>query len=364
MHKYIKHEPRNSKPETRNSKPETRNPRPETRDPKLETFSRNSGMTLIEVMFASLIGSILVLAFYSAMDYQSKANAVQDQVTKAQENLRVAMGMIERDLRMAGYGLNEQITFTGGQQAIYPCNGCGDGTGTAAPASRSDSIIIWSNFGDKKLYASAAVPALQAIVNVGTDPINGNDATIYFKKNDYLLIKDITDSTKFEAKLITNVAASQLTVSTAFTKSYLQFSEVRDIKSHAYAIDSNGNLTLTLVTNTTSGATSSPVLAENIEDLQFAYGMDANADGNFDGTWYNYPGTLSGVIAARVTIVARTALEDKTWARAGKTPPFFRPGVEDRTAATATDGFRRRILEKIVYIRNVGLANKYKPVSP
>jgi hypothetical protein len=168
---------------------------------------------------------------------------------------------------------------------------------------------------------------------------------------------------------------------------------VRDIKKHTYAVDNNGNLTLTLVVNT-AGTESSPILAENIEDLQFAYGMDNNTssplvatavpDGIVD-SWVNDPlgdgidndgngvtdGTdardLSRIAAVRVSIVARTAREDQSWARAGVTPPFILPTIEDRIndpttgAAPTNDGRRRRIMEKIVFVRNLGLIGKYLP---
>ena len=349
---------------------------------------RNSrGMTLIEVMVASAISMILVMAFYSAMDYQQKANVVQDQITKAQENLRVAMGMIERDLRMAAYGLNEQMTLTTNtprRQGIYPTAGASGASGTP------DSIEIWANFNDKKLYASAAVAVGDTTVSVGTDPAdNTKNALSYFRVGDYLVIRDpVADKT--EAKLIISpVAAGTIKVSTAFANAYPQYSEVRDIKKHTYAVDGNGNLTLTLVVTIAGTDTEvSPILAENIEDLQFAYGMDNNTssplvatavpDGTVDA-WVNNPlgdgvdndgngvtdGTdardLSRIAAVRVSIVARTAREDQSWARAGATPPFFRPTIEDRTADGTHDGRRRRIMEKIVFVRNLGLIGKYLP---
>jgi type IV pilus assembly protein PilW len=341
---------------------------------------RNSrGMTLIEVMVASAISMILVMAFYSAMDYQQKANVVQDQITKAQENLRVAMGMIERDLRMAAYGLNEQMTLTGTRrQGIYP---------TSGGATNPDSIEIWANFDDKKLYTNGLIAVNATGIPVRAHPATGETAlTANFRVGDYVVIRDpVADKT--EAARITVVQAAQLTIASGTLNTYADYSEVRDIKKHTYAVDNNGNLTLTLVVNT-AGTESSPILAENIEDLQFAYGMDNNTssplvatavpDGIVD-SWVNDPlgdgidndgngvtdGTdardLSRIAAVRVSIVARTAREDQSWARAGATPPFFRPTIEDRTADGTHDGHRRRIMEKIVFVRNLGLIGKYLP---
>ena len=340
-------------------------------------------MTLLEVMVASLIGIILVLAFYSAMNYQQKSNLVQDKVTKAQGNLRVALSMLERDVRMAGFGLNEQLNLSGGRQGIYVTDGGTNGT---------DSIEIWANFNDKKLYASAAVAigATTVSFTAASDPVNGAAATAYFKVGDYLVIRDPV-AKKTEAKLISAVTATQITISTAsgntaFANAYPQWSEVRDIKRHTYAI-AGGNLTLNLVTNTTTGATSSPIVAENIEDIQFAYGMD-NTTPDPDGVieaWVNDPladgvdndgngsvdlasGTaddyreLSRIAEVRITILARTDAQDKSWADAGKTPPFLRQGLENHAASTTPDGFRRRSLQKTIFVRNLGLSGKYLPI--
>ncbi|MDD5222771.1 MAG: PilW family protein [bacterium] len=376
-------------------KPETRTPLADTSvqfgQAKLETYSRVSGMTLIEVMVATTISMILVMAFYSAMNYQQKANATQDQVTRMQGNLRVATGMIERDLRMAGFGLGEQMTLltnTPRRQGIYPCNGCGDQPTTVNATTTPDSIEIWANFNDRKLFASAAVSAGGTSVSVGNDPVNASNALAYFKKGDYLVIRDpATNNT--EARLVSNVAANTITVSTSFTNAYPAYSEVRDIKKHIYRIES-GNLVLRLMTGPPATAVeTSHILAENIEDLQFAYGMDNNTSSPLDpdavpdgtiNTWVNDPradgvnndgnGTsederdLTRIAAVRVSIQARADRQDTSWARAGQTPPFFRQGLEDRTAAGTTDGYRRRIMQKTVFVRNLGLVGKYEPTPP
>lgn len=60
-------------------------------------------MTLIELLIALVIGSILTAALYRTFIRQQKTYAVQDQVVEAQQSVRIAMEIIARNVRMAGY---------------------------------------------------------------------------------------------------------------------------------------------------------------------------------------------------------------------------------------------------------------------
>lgn len=95
-------------------------------------------------------------------------------------------------------------------------------------------------------------------------------------------------------------------------------------------------------------------LAENIEDMQVAMGVDDEipVDGVQTDEWAYSSGigAIPGAIRAlRITLVART--QDPL---RGGTPSFTLPPVENRTSTSALDGFRRRILTSVVDIRNLG----------
>ncbi len=63
----------------------------------------SDGFTLIEILVALVITSILVTAIYRFFIGQHHAYTVQDQVIEMEQNARAALDMIRRDLRMAGY---------------------------------------------------------------------------------------------------------------------------------------------------------------------------------------------------------------------------------------------------------------------
>jgi type IV pilus assembly protein PilW len=65
------------------------------------------GLTLVELMVALAIAFIVIGVVYQAFTSQQRTYTIQDQVAEAQQNARVAMNILMRDLRMAGFGRPE-----------------------------------------------------------------------------------------------------------------------------------------------------------------------------------------------------------------------------------------------------------------
>jgi len=63
----------------------------------------NKGFTLIELLIAMAITGIVAGAIFTAFQSQQKSYLIQDQVTEMQQNLRAAMDIMVREIRMAGY---------------------------------------------------------------------------------------------------------------------------------------------------------------------------------------------------------------------------------------------------------------------
>jgi len=61
------------------------------------------GFTLIELLVAMAIAGIVIASVYAAYRVQQKSYLAQDQVAAMQQNLRAAIIMMEREIRMAGY---------------------------------------------------------------------------------------------------------------------------------------------------------------------------------------------------------------------------------------------------------------------
>ena len=112
------------------------------------------------------------------------------------------------------------------------------------------------------------------------------------------------------------------------------------------------------------GAAEPEAVAEGIEDLQIALGIDNNPNdgdlhedtsaGDIDEWVYNHPSdsaaaavTAAPYRAIRITVTARSI--DET----SNVPISVRPPAEDRDAASQADVYRRRSLSTTVELRNL-----------
>ncbi|UCD71559.1 MAG: PilW family protein [Syntrophobacterales bacterium] len=64
---------------------------------------RKTGFTIIELLVALSISSILIAAAYRTFTAQHKVYHVQNEVMEMQQGVRVAMDILARDIRMAGF---------------------------------------------------------------------------------------------------------------------------------------------------------------------------------------------------------------------------------------------------------------------
>ena len=99
-------------------------------------ISRKScGFTMVEILIAFFLVGVVSTAIYKVFISHNKSHAVQERVAEMHQNLRAAMFMMSREIRMAGYNplrvpgigiqtaLADQLRFT-----MDTTGGEGDGT--------------------------------------------------------------------------------------------------------------------------------------------------------------------------------------------------------------------------------------------
>lgn len=90
------------------------------------------GVTLIELLVGLVICGIIVAGVYRVFVAQTRAYTVQEQVVEVQQNIRGAMELMLRDIRMAGYKSNmSPVTLT---TSVFP--------GDNALTVRTDAIRV------------------------------------------------------------------------------------------------------------------------------------------------------------------------------------------------------------------------------
>ncbi len=70
---------------------------------QVRAFPRSAGFTLVELLTALVIGSVLMLGAITIMVNSKDAYETQDDLARLQENARFAMNLLLKDIRMAGY---------------------------------------------------------------------------------------------------------------------------------------------------------------------------------------------------------------------------------------------------------------------
>ena len=70
---------------------------------KIKEKTGERGFTLVELLLAMAIAGVVMTAVYTAYSSQQRSYIVQELVAAMQQNLRVAMSIMVRDIRMAGY---------------------------------------------------------------------------------------------------------------------------------------------------------------------------------------------------------------------------------------------------------------------
>lgn len=66
-------------------------------------FFNTKGFTLTEILLTITLSSIIITGVYSAYNSQQKSFTLHEQISDAQQNLRVAVYVVEQEIRMAGY---------------------------------------------------------------------------------------------------------------------------------------------------------------------------------------------------------------------------------------------------------------------
>lgn len=107
-----------------------------------EAVNSDRGFTLVEVMVALAISGIVLASIYTAFQSQQNSYLAQEQVSEMQQNVRIGLDMLSKDIRLAGYnpagsagtGFVDGINFnaepvnTNATQIAFTADLDGDGT--------------------------------------------------------------------------------------------------------------------------------------------------------------------------------------------------------------------------------------------
>lgn len=186
----------------------------------MRNLSDNKGFTLVEVMVALLITGILMVIVFRFVFDQMRGYQRETMVADTQQNVRVVMDEITRDIRMAGAGIPAVPIYTGNtgltDNSIYPLYIVQGRTLSATndanqifsiastAAGTNESIIII--YKDPSMSAADTV-LTQDMLN-STDPITVDSTkSAAFTKNTPFIVTDAA-GTKADLYIITSAPTS------------------------------------------------------------------------------------------------------------------------------------------------------------
>ncbi|MFC1475381.1 prepilin-type N-terminal cleavage/methylation domain-containing protein [Candidatus Zixiibacteriota bacterium] len=238
------------------------------------------GLTLIELLVASVIGLIVVGSAFKLYLTQHQTWLIQDEVTDAQQAARASVKMLSKHIRMAGYGLPSGIS------AIE-----------AADANPDTLMVINQATESWDVYLGKDMPLPSAELSC-----NGYDVSCFSDGGWAYIYDPVADIGEYF--LISHVQpdAAHLQHNTMpLSQKYPKGSKVIPIEALRFFIDNSDSLHPMLMVEKI-GQRPEP-FAEDIENLQFRYVMQ-NAD------TLDIPNQASLVRQVLVTITARTSRTD------------------------------------------------------
>lgn len=143
------------------------------------------GFTLIELMIAMAVGLVVLSAVYAVFTVQNKELNKQEQIAVMQQNARMAMDMMTREIMMAGYGRSAMTRCSGTTStSSTTCVGITEANANSISFSTdlNDTGVLGgpNEYMSYDLYASSGIQSLGRTANGNRQPVVENVSSLNF----------------------------------------------------------------------------------------------------------------------------------------------------------------------------------------
>ena len=340
---------------------------------------KESGFTLVEIMIALAIFSMVIVGVIEVFGNSNKSYMMQDDISNMQQNIRIAKMFIERDIRMAdasfifangaGDGGSDKLTVGSIKYAENACGDDPDDTDSiTTPCDRLSTLNLRGSMPEN----SAIARVYQDLSKEAADwrdgcycggetydpPQYGFQAEIISpdgSTSDTFYLTGVNDNKNNQLQnspiRIDGVRIDNKILNAYPDRSTIRFFIPESRETTMYWIKDHELIRTDLETG------EDQVIADNAEDLQFAFCGDFDGDGivdpENDDDWFSTDDLEAGdlpeadkqsVRYVRVTLLGRTTKEHGL--------SNTRPTIEDHEQADNKDMFNRCLLQSTVQLRN------------
>lgn len=317
------------------------------------------GLNLIEIMVSMTIGLFLVLGATTLYIKTKKNSDVDDSIARLQETARYALNVIETDVRMANYwGLVKDASQITNRESQSP--GAADSPSVLA-AGKADTC--GALFIDPETYIGASNNGYTLTCAAKTGAVTTADT---------LIVRRVDTDTNTAADERFQICSSrhEARLTLGENAACPTTAEYHDLLVHAYYVDqqsdNNSNYPALRRWTLVNGPSLSDVeIIPGVEDMQIELGWDNDASTSLttaaDAVRYVQPGdailtNASGfpsgrIVAVRVWLLIRAEQQDATFTD-GNTYTYG-----DRAAYTPGDNYRRLLVSRTFFVRNVNRSN-------
>jgi type IV pilus assembly protein PilW len=315
------------------------------------------GFSLVELLIVMAVGGILIASLASVFVTQSRTYSIYSDIGEAQYTAKAVLDYMAKEIRMLGSGIRDKNYYFKNGTTFTVLSSINSDTGT-------DALRIRGNF--QGIYGNISSVLGTTIAD---DNPNRETITVAYKSSDRFSVGNYITIAgpggNAEIRAISQVAGTNKQ-SISFRngdglnynhREGTMFNGIQDLR---YFVDSSG----TLRRNNFENNGNQPIL-ENVEDLQFQYGLDTNGDGYVD-QWVNNvsDGTnkVDQVKAIKIWLVVRGNVPDNKF---NDTRTYFlgisstgMVAVAKRyTPPQALRNYRRLIFTTTVDLRNMYLGS-------
>lgn len=317
---------------------------------ELKNISGYQGFSLVELMVAMVISLFLSAGLFSMFSMSSTNVITTSQFNQLQENGRIALALIERDVSQVGFmadmtgsdfiiGSNTQILAP-----VVPndCVGAGINNATLPNNTPSHFRRLW---GYESGVSADSIACLGA-VNSGTD-------VLQIKR----LVGPPTVAPTVTSRFYVAATSSEAIFFSGGTIApVLNNARFWEYQHHIYYINDDGDIpvlrrrTLSVV----NGMRNEEQLVEGIENIRILYGFDNDGDNTADSfmpvqnvttlMWDNE--LFQRIVALRVFVLVRATEPDNRYTN---TTVYT---LGDKTIAAANDNFRRKVVSTTIVLEN------------